>query len=361
MAYRSNRSYPEAPRSRVRIPAAEKHSASASRPSLADLRRMIREHESEAYPWDSDMRPNKGRSGGGAYRAISRKAKDLGLPLKYETDLLVRDRDFLEENDGVDVFWAIGEMGTFIAAPSEYWRRQNLRGVLQTLSEEYPHWFFVSTDGSIEAVDEPSEVTAFLTQRPEELTMNARSEADEAAATELVLYIENDSKLWGPNSQGASIRKNIAQKIENGTFDPDKLPKMFEYLTESGAKAYAKDFDRPSNWNKLFTAATRRLAAESMAETYLDELRVQGEYSPNGKGKGYNGYPSWNAWNVSLWINNDQGLYETAKDCVREARTRDKAAEMFLDILVENVGKNPKTPDGAPFTVSSIKLAMRDL
>lgn len=31
----------------------------------------------------------------------------------------------------------------------------------------------------------------------------------------------------------------------------------------------------------------------------------------------YNGYPSWNAWNVSLWINNDEGLYNLCRDAVR--------------------------------------------
>lgn len=37
----------------------------------------------------------------------------------------------------------------------------------------------------------------------------------------------------------------------------------------------------------------------------------------------YNGYPSWNSWNVSLWINNEYNLYTTAYDLVqREGMTR---------------------------------------
>ena len=30
--------------------------------------------------------------------------------------------------------------------------------------------------------------------------------------------------------------------------------------------------------------------------------------------KPYNGHRSWNAWNISLWINNDEGLYRRAVD-----------------------------------------------
>ena len=34
---------------------------------------------------------------------------------------------------------------------------------------------------------------------------------------------------------------------------------------------------------------------------------------------GYNGHRSWNAWNVSLWINNDESAYCTAVECLQYA------------------------------------------
>ena len=29
----------------------------------------------------------------------------------------------------------------------------------------------------------------------------------------------------------------------------------------------------------------------------------------------YNGWCDWTTWNCALWINNEQGLYECAKEC----------------------------------------------
>ena len=66
----------------------------------------------------------------------------------------------------------------------------------------------------------------------------------------------------------------------------------------------------------------------------------------------YNGHKNWNHWNVSLWINNDEGLYRFALDCISQARNRDEAARMMLESLPA------ETPDGAPYSVSAIRAAM---
>lgn len=70
----------------------------------------------------------------------------------------------------------------------------------------------------------------------------------------------------------------------------------------------------------------------------------------------YNGHKNWNHWNVSLWINNDEGLYRMALDCIRREHTRQQAAQAMLEWL-SDVGYNV-TPDGAPYSVSSIRAAM---
>lgn len=71
----------------------------------------------------------------------------------------------------------------------------------------------------------------------------------------------------------------------------------------------------------------------------------------------YNGHRSWNAWNVSLWINNDEGLYNMARTLVGFGPTKQRAAENMLWSL-NNDFDTAKTPDGAPYTVTSIREAM---
>ena len=70
----------------------------------------------------------------------------------------------------------------------------------------------------------------------------------------------------------------------------------------------------------------------------------------------YNGHKNWNHWNVSLWINNDESLYRHAIHCIRITTNRRQAAEFFLGWI----GRT-KTPDGAPYSLSSVIAAMRGL
>ena len=70
----------------------------------------------------------------------------------------------------------------------------------------------------------------------------------------------------------------------------------------------------------------------------------------------YNGHSSRAAWNVSLWINNDEGLYGLARQHVRGAANKNDAAKDMLQDLRE-MGVF-ETPDGYAYTVSSIRKAM---
>lgn len=75
--------------------------------------------------------------------------------------------------------------------------------------------------------------------------------------------------------------------------------------------------------------------------------------------KTYNGYKNWNHWNVSLWINNDEGLYNMARDYVRSCKTRRIAAAQVMEALHE-IGVT-RTPDGAPYSVTTIMHAMQGM
>ena len=68
------------------------------------------------------------------------------------------------------------------------------------------------------------------------------------------------------------------------------------------------------------------------------------------------GYRNWNHWNVSLWIHNDYGLYCFARDLVRSCDNRDDAARIMLEYL-NDIGTT-KTPDGAPYTFTSVRAAL---
>ena len=73
---------------------------------------------------------------------------------------------------------------------------------------------------------------------------------------------------------------------------------------------------------------------------------------------GYNGHRSWNAWNVSLWINNDESAYCTAVECLQQTSTLCAAVALFCRI---RVCLGDRTPDGAVYNRLSIKLALEGL
>ena len=74
------------------------------------------------------------------------------------------------------------------------------------------------------------------------------------------------------------------------------------------------------------------------------------------KSKPYNGYPNWNQWNVSLWLNSDYDLYLTMLECYREAKGNATRAARRLKALLPE-----RTPDGARYSLVAIRGAMTDL
>jgi len=73
----------------------------------------------------------------------------------------------------------------------------------------------------------------------------------------------------------------------------------------------------------------------------------------------FNGHKNWNHWNVSLWLNNDASLYARMIDEVRFHKSKDIAARIIFFDLKEN--EVTHTPDGAPYSITTIRAAMRGL
>ena len=69
-----------------------------------------------------------------------------------------------------------------------------------------------------------------------------------------------------------------------------------------------------------------------------------------------NGYKNWTHWNVSLWINNDEGFYNLALECKELSNNLNEAALQFIS----QVGTG-STPDGASWSLSAVKAAIKEL
>ena len=54
----------------------------------------------------------------------------------------------------------------------------------------------------------------------------------------------------------------------------------------------------------------------------------------------FNGWANWETWNVSLWIQNDEGLYNEARRLARFGRTYQDLVMMLRDC------GSKETPDG---------------
>jgi len=68
--------------------------------------------------------------------------------------------------------------------------------------------------------------------------------------------------------------------------------------------------------------------------------KMTNTFQTNIQDSNYNGWANYETWNVSLWIQNDQSIYDAAKGCDDYSQL----VEMFYDCGVK------ETPDGVSFT-----------
>ena len=76
----------------------------------------------------------------------------------------------------------------------------------------------------------------------------------------------------------------------------------------------------------------------------------------------YNGHRSWNAWNVALWIGNDEPLYRFAMDCLNKPPVnRNKRGVAWATRLFMKEMGGAKTPDGAIYNAMCVREALAGL
>ena len=74
--------------------------------------------------------------------------------------------------------------------------------------------------------------------------------------------------------------------------------------------------------------------------------------------RAYNGHRSWNAWNVSLWIGNDEPLYKFAIECIQGINNNKRELAFATRRFIASMG-GCKTPDGAVYNPLSVKLVLQ--
>lgn len=67
----------------------------------------------------------------------------------------------------------------------------------------------------------------------------------------------------------------------------------------------------------------------------------------------YNGWKNWETWNVVLWVGNDEGLYNLARESKSYGRFCERLREIGGEIALQ-------TPDGVAWNDSGLDKAAID-
>lgn len=75
--------------------------------------------------------------------------------------------------------------------------------------------------------------------------------------------------------------------------------------------------------------------------------------------KNFNGFTSWNEWNVNLWFANDENLYNIAREIIGYPTTMtEKISALKFKLQFWNI---TQTPDGAKFNNKALKSVLENL
>ena len=63
----------------------------------------------------------------------------------------------------------------------------------------------------------------------------------------------------------------------------------------------------------------------------------------------YNGWSNRETWNVALWVNNDEWLYDMARLYTAEAKEQGEGIEYYKLLQFCAISEEEETPDGVPY------------
>jgi len=94
---------------------------------------------------------------------------------------------------------------------------------------------------------------------------------DEQAATELLIYLDNESVHY---KKKKVIAANLHKMVKNRTYVHGAAPQAWSYVVDDAAKGYAKEFADAKDWAKIFTVSTRRLVAQDLADRWYANAKA---------------------------------------------------------------------------------------
>lgn len=93
---------------------------------------------------------------------------------------------------------------------------------------------------------------------------------DENAATELSLFIDNDSFMY---RRRESFVKAVKAKLKSGKYNHSLAPALWQYYVDEGAKRYIAENTPGTKLQNIFNAETRRKLAKEYADTGLANIK----------------------------------------------------------------------------------------
>ena len=95
---------------------------------------------------------------------------------------------------------------------------------------------------------------------------------------EIYLYAVNDGRLY--ENMTKPIMRNMARKINNGTYDKDKAVVAWEYLVKAAIEKYNKEFD---DEQIRLSPASRKRVAQVMVDSYEENVNNMAQEMKSGR------------------------------------------------------------------------------